>query len=297
MNNAILWGPFIGELGWEILRFSALVPYKREELQYSKEIIHIVMTREERFDLYGLNSDILVPLRIQNDNNLKPNCFKLEGFSAKDYQNLIFKFKEKYKKRFNILGHIYPEIDKKQFCNKVQFPNKYMLFDWKPRYSNKELIDNLIPNDKPLITIAPRFRNGLKRNWPYWTLLYNKIKNSDLLKKYNFVICGKDPDYVKETDNKFYDINNLKFGNEASVIGLTIECIKRSILTVGSQSGIPIMSLLLKTPVLEWGNQKDLHTRTYNFKKTQVYFLDDMNFSLDYRVIFNKMSEILLGKI
>jgi hypothetical protein len=290
-EKAILFGPVISELGWEILRFSALIPYYKKHYPDHK---FIIFTRPDRFDLYGEYSDILVPLKIEGDGaKYKPDCYRLIGFPKEEYKKLASRFYNQFSKKFDIINHIYPNIDGKNFANKNQYTQKQMKFKWKPRTANYDAIQEYLPSDKKIIILAPRYRSGLRRNWPHWEKLYDLIYSSDLYKKYSFVICGKLPDYIIDSKNRFYDINRIKITSNISTIGLTIEAIKRSILTVGSQSGIPNLAMMLGVPVLEWGHQRQLHESTYNIKKTKIYFLDDMKYNIDPFIIFNKMKEIL----
>jgi hypothetical protein len=293
IEKAILMGPIIGELAWEFMRFSPMLPYYYT--QYLKQNVKfIVMTRPDRFDMYGQYADILVPLRIDGDGELfKPDCFRMIGFSIDSYNKIVKKFNKQYKERFDIIEHIYPKLENKQYAQKQQFSKNKMKFKWKPRIENDQTINSYIPNDKPLVVLAPRYRDGLRRNWPHWNQLYDLIYNSKLMESYNFVICGKNPDYIPDKNKRFYDINDITITNDISIIGLTIKCIKRSILTVGSQSGIPNISMMLGTDVLEWGHQKILHSQTYNIKKTPVNFLEDMHYNIDPKIIFDKMIKLL----
>ena len=193
-EKAILFGPFIGELGWCVLRFSALLPYYKKQYPDHK---FIIFTRPDRFDLY--NADILVPLKIEGDGTkYKQDCYRLIDFPVDEYKKLASRFYNQFSKRFNITTHIFPDISGKNFANKNQYPQKQMKYEWKPRLANSETIKNYISNNKQSIVLAPRFRDGLRRNWPYWKELYNLISNHDIYKKYNFIICGKSPDYIPD---------------------------------------------------------------------------------------------------
>ena len=296
-EKAILFGPCISELAWEFMRFSPLVPYYYKK--YSKQNVKfIVMTRPDRFDMYGQYADILVPLRIDGDGTkYKPDCFRMIGFSNDEYKKLVKRFNKQYKKRFNIITHIYPQLENKKYAQKQQFPKNKMKYKWKPRNDNNQVIESYIKDhEKPLVVLAPRYRKGLKRNWPYWKEFYNLVYDSGLMEKYNFIICGKKPDYIPDNKKRFYDINYIPITNDISIIGLTIKCIQQAILTVGSQSGIPNISMMIGTEVLEWGHQRDLHTKVYNVKKTPINFIDDMHYKLEPKIIFDKMVEILNKK-
>lgn len=294
MDGAILIGPCPGELFWEFARFSPILPYYYKKY-HKQNVKFIVMTRPDRFDIYGKYANIFVPLRVDGDGTkYKPDCFRLMGYPVKKYMNIVNQFYNKYQKRFKILKHIYPKMENKLFARKNQFSNNEMILKWKPRIENNNSIDSYIPNNKPLITIAPRFRSGLRRNWNKWQEFFDMIMSDDkLIKKYNFVICGKEPDYIPDNKKRFYDINNIELNSDISIIGLTIECIKRSILVVGSQSGLPNIAMLLGIETLEWGHQKHLHKTVYNVKKTPVHFIEDMHYNIGPDIIFNKMIKLI----
>ena len=62
MEDAILMGPFVGELYWEAGRFAPMLPKmyqhdRKNKIQHPK---YIILTRQDRFDLYGKFADILV---------------------------------------------------------------------------------------------------------------------------------------------------------------------------------------------------------------------------------------------
>ena len=168
-----------------------------------------------------------------------------------------------------------------------------MNYDYLPRKSNQEIIQKYM-NGKPVVILAPRYREGLKRNWSYWDQLYDMIwETKELIEKYNFIICGRYPDYIPDYKNRFLDINKMDQNINTSLIGLTIECMKKSILTIGSQSAIPNISLLFDVPVLEWGHQKYLHTVTYNIKNTKITFLEDLTYSISPKIIYHEIIKIL----
>ena len=304
-ESVILLGPQIGELGWELQRFTPILPYLRKKKYRNKGYKFIILTRQERFDLYGQYADILVPLNIPGDyEKFLPNCFRLDNFPVKEYTKIANNFYNKYSERFNIIKHMYPKIKGKLFLKKNQFPQSEMLFDYKPRKKNYALIDEYLPNDnKPIIVLAPRYRNNKydpksikRRNWPYWDELYDRIVNSELWDKFTFVVCGKIGEYVPDKKDRFYDINKIETNDESSLVGLLLVVLKRSILTCGSQSAIPNLSLLQKVEVLEFGHQKSLHTRTYNVKNTKITFLDDPRYQLESKIVFKNLRKILKNK-
>jgi len=294
MEKAILAGPMLGEFGWSLLRFAPYVLWNKIK-KHNNKIKLIVLTRPERFDLYGVHADILEPIKINEKNKLQ-DCFRLTGISNEEYHNIAENFYKKYYDKFHIIDHIYPTIEKKKYTEKNQYQSKHLLYDFKPRIENKLLIDNYIPKNKPLIALGPRFRKNIKRNWNKWEEFYNLISNDNYLKSFNFVLCGKDPDYIPDNKNRFYDVNHIKLNDSSSLVGVTIEAIKRSVLTIGSQSGIPNLSMILGTRVLEWGNEKKYHTVTYNTMKTEIVFLDDKKYQLQAKKLLKETIDILKKK-
>jgi hypothetical protein len=294
---AVLMGPFLGELYWECARFAPMLPYMRKKKFPEKDIVYIVLTREERFDLYGRYANILSPLRMPGDYDTRmPNCFGLTNYETDEYDKLTKDFYNKYKEQYTIIEHLFPNIKKSCYANKFQFPVSNMIYSYKPRIKNSELVENYLPKDgKKLIVLAPRFRKGFKRNWGYWPQFYDMIFNEkELFNKYNFIICGKFGEYIPDEKDRFLDMNKIKLEDGTSLVGLLLVILSKTFFTIGSQSSIPNMSLLYKIPVLEFGCQKALHTRMYNIYKTYVDFIENPRYDLLPRTLFEKMKENLV---
>jgi hypothetical protein len=282
-------------MGWEILRFAPHVLWNKIN-KYGGNVKLIVQTRPDRFDLYGQQADILIPLNIKGDySTFNSDCFRLTGFPEKKYMGLIDRVKREYESKYKIVENIYPIVKGRKFTEKNQFRKDQMLFDFLPRHENRKLIYDTIPNDKPLIVMAPRFRKfGRKRNWPHWQKFYDEIEQK-LNDKYYFIICGKKPEYVPDKKDRFFDINKMIDPEitDLSLIGLTIEALKRSIVCVGSQSGIPNLSNLVCIPTIQWGNQNKAHSKTYNVKNTKTIFIDDPEFKIESKKILTELTNFL----
>jgi len=292
---ALLAGPFIGEFGWELLRFAPHVLWKKFHCKSHEDLNLIVFTRPSSFDLYGSHAAILVPFRLEGDGTkFFPNCFRLENFPEATLRHLTESFKEKYKQRFQVIEHVVPDISGKNFASKTQFPSNQMCYDFQPRRENATAISQY--RDKKVVVLAPRFSPYKRRNWLGWQQLYDLIYDS-LSRDFFFVICGKHPEYVPDAKGRFLDINDLVTSDSVSHAGITIEFLKIALLTVGSQSSVPLLSLLLKTPCLMWGHQRYLHTVSYNVLKTPVVFLDDENYTLSPKIIFDKIVEVLYERL
>lgn len=276
-----------------------MLPYFKRKQYYNQDIKYIVLTREERFDLYGRAADILVPLNIPGDYiNKSPNCFKLNGLKLFEYNKIVGDFKKKYQKRFDIIKHVFPDVKKGSFVNKNQFSKNMMMYNYKPRKENIALVEDYLPNDgKPLVILAPRYRNGFKRNWRHWQKFYDILANNGkLMNENNFIICGRPGEYKPDEQKRFYDMNDIHLGQSSSLVGLLLVIISKSFFTFGSQSAIPNISLLYGVDVLEFGCQKTLHTKTYNVTKTPITFFENRKYDIDPSLMLKEMSKLLLKK-
>ncbi len=298
-QDAILLGPFVGEFYWEAGRFAPMLPYMIKKQYKNKKIKYIVLTRQERFDLYGKYANILVPLRIPEDyGTRKPECFRLIGLTPQEYLKIAEDFYAKYREKYHIIQQIYPDIRKGKFVNKNQYPKARMIHEYQPRQENYDIVNSYLPNGgKPLVVLAPRFRGGFKRNWNHWPEFYDKIANdTNLTKDFNFIVCGKKGEYIPDEKKRFLDLNDMTPTEQSSLVGLLLVVMENSFFTFGSQSAIPNISLLYKTDVLEFGCQKSLHTRTYNIHNAPITFLVNKGYDIPPKQIFPKFKKLLYQK-
>jgi len=147
-ERAILAGPFVGELFWEFFRFA---PYAIHLKKNSRRTKLIVLTRSSRFDLYGNHADVFVPLRLKDDVQLERDCFKLTGFAQENYYSVAKYFKEKFKKKYTVIKHIYPDIRGWRYKVKWQFPRNKMLYDFRPRAKNIDIAKRSMGNYKAIL--------------------------------------------------------------------------------------------------------------------------------------------------
>ncbi len=297
-EDAVLLGPCVGEFFWELFRFAPLLPHLRMKKYRKRKIKYIVFTREERFDIYGKMASILVPLKIPGDFvNKWGNCYKLMGLKYTKYEEIAAMFRDKYSKRYNIVEHLFPNVRKPYFCQKNQYPKTQMIYEWYPRDRNVELVDAYLPKDKPLVVLSPRYRGDLKRNWAHWETFFDMVADDKyLMNHFNFILCGKVGEYIPDKQKRFLDLNDIQLDGDSSLAGVLLATMSNAFFTVGSQSAIPNISLLYGVEALEFGNQKVLHTKTYNVKNTPVTFLEDPFFKIDPKLIFKKFKTRLQKK-
>jgi len=296
-QDVILVGPFTGELYWEFFRFAPYIFFQQKQ---HNNIPLVVLTRPDRYDIYGERCIEFAPLTIKGDSEYRfAECFRMMGLDYIDYMKIVKVFNIQMAKKYNIIQHYYPPHKKPDYLLKDYYPLCNRLFDYKVRKDNRKLIKKFIKKvTKPIVILAPRYRKNFKRNWPYWNDLYDKLEKTGWNKKIEFIICGKKGEYVPDRKKRYKDINEITLTNNSSLFGLLLELMIYNNLTIGSQSAIPNISLLYKKPVIEWGNQRHLHTVTYNLYNTPVIFFDTNDFKIPLDRMFNtivvKLTDICL---
>jgi len=299
-QSVLLVGPFVGELYWECFRFAPWVFYQQKK--HFNNLPLVVLTRPDRYDIYGARCTEFKPLEIKGDNDYRfGECFRMMGLEKNDYLTIAKYFRIEMEKKYNIVEHFLAPFDKPDYLNKDYYPLSQRIFEYYVRKDNRKLIHKFLKDvTKPIVIIAPRFRKNFKRNWPYWQELYDKLYDTKWTEKIEFIICGKQEEYVPDKYKRFKDINDIKLTKNSSLFGLLLQLMTFNNLTIGSQSAIPNISLLFKKPVIEWGNQKKLHTVTYNIYNTHVDFFETNKFDIKLEQIFNKivveLTKIILKK-
>jgi len=243
-SDAILFGPFVGELCWEFYRFAPFAIYLKKKYPKCKLV---VLTRPSRFDIYGQHADILVPLRLKNDQDLERDSFKLVGYREENYYRIAKYFKNKFKKRYNIAKHYYPDVRMWRYKVKWQFPRDEMDYDFLPRYKNNELAKRAFINNKGIFD----------------TLALNRhIKHKDMIDSV---------DLVARLTNFVDDINSTTFGG-------IIDCVKLAKYVVGDiRYDISHLAVLLGIPLIHVGTHiREDFIKLLNPNNTPIILCDSV---------------------
>ena len=255
---AILVGPFLGELKWELYRFSPYIIHLKKKNPSCRIIVY---TRASRFDLYGAYADVLVSLKLKSNNKENQKCFYYKDFPKENYLHLSKVFNQQYEKKFNIIGHIYPKVNDFYYKLKWQFPRNSMDYDFKPRSDNSKLIQKFINNFNSSDMVF--------YNYPQSDQL-NKLKNNN---KYNFIST----DYFFEYFEDETEYMNISF------IGCIIELIKRCKFVLSDfTSEISLLSLLLKKPLITLSQISDDEIHLSNPYNTPVIKCDTLMRGFEY---------------
>jgi len=138
VKKAFIFGPFIGELYWEMYRFA---PYAISLKKRFPDHKLIVFTRSRNFDLYGQYANIFIPLKI--DSKYQEKKFTIDKFRVREYKWLCKYIKRKYNNTYDIVDHCAPQIEGFMYKVKWQYPRRYMNYSYKPRCGNSDIVNML----------------------------------------------------------------------------------------------------------------------------------------------------------
>jgi len=267
--KANIFGPFVGSISWEMYSFA---PYAINMKKEDPSTQLIVYTRPDRFDLYGTYADVLIPLRIKNDNVKFHHKFMLKGLDISNYEKMAHMVNRKYKPYRDIQNHIYPNIKDDNHSIRWQFPRELMDYNFSPRKSNKNMIDKLLNGSKMIFIDLSNFY--MEEAFYFLTKLDLTLTKDVMFLCYNphDVDCS-----VLFSSRKIVDLSKFDHGESTSTIGCSIEAIKQSIMTVSMNlSEISHLSLLLKKQLFLCRPYDQEFVKTINPYKTSIQLVDDL---------------------
>jgi len=248
--KAFLFGPFLGELSWEFYRFA---PYAIYMKKHNPDIKIIVLTRESRFELYGKYADILIPLRIKNEEVFPQHEFGLAGYKTEYYDTVKKYFYEKYSKRFDVVDHFCPLTNGWKRKIRWQFPRDKMSYDFQSKEKTCDVVKEIVrPDDIIVDNEAVGFLTMDN---------YIELNATDLFRKIDigFVI-----EALKQCE---YVIGNMKY--EISHLAILL---KKPLICLNEKLSDDDIHLLnpLRTPIIRCKNIRegvDIYENNFRFEK------------------------------
>jgi len=245
--KAFLFGPFLGELSWEFYRFAPYAVYLKK---HNPDIKIIVLTRKKRFDLYGKYADILIPLRIKNEDMFVQHEFGLGEYKTEHYDILKRYFYKKYNRRFNVVDHFYPLIHGWRREIRWQFPRDKMSYDFQAIQKTYHLVNEIIREDDIIID-NEAVGSVCMEEW-------GKIDATDLFEKVDLGIV------IESLKTCEYVIGNMEF--EISRLAVLL---KKPLISLDenlSDDGIHLLNPL-RTPIIRCKNLNEgIKTYEDNFR-------------------------------
>lgn len=293
--SRILFGPFVGELGWEIKRWAGFIRWFKLK---NPNIIVEVCTRENRKELYTNCVDAVTTFEIEDDyDKYRPNQYNLDFYPDEKYQILLQYIKTTYPDY-----HIFESP--RRTGNKNYFDPAKMDFNFNPTDPSIILVNTILKqNDSKIpIVISPRHRIDMKktsglRNWvdSYWNDLYNLIERH---KKYVALVVGFGDTYKKPNQDNSSCYCLEHYIDESSGInsmGLVLAAIKKAKVMIGQQSALPILANHIGTPTIMWGHEQHRHQVLENPLNTRCIFIPERttDYCTNPSIIYESIQKIL----
>ena len=284
MSNAVFFGPFIGELGWELSRWQGFCRFRTEKEFKDKEII--VASFPGRAPLYWGIATRFIPL---------PDWFLDFGYDVDSYESVGMSPSE-YGRLLNYFRQFYDPSTTKE----IRTPRgcTFLLTSFYQQKINKLISsDNAIQKrdslvgERPYVVISARGRSRSSfRNWPeeYWEALCYSILTTypDLL----LVIVGApNGSFLKRFGGD--RVVNAIFTPKEESIDLSIAFFEKAVCSITSQSGSTHLSLQSLCPSLILGHERQRHAVDENYLKAPVMFVETKNYDVNPKFVFDSFSQ------
>lgn len=271
----IIFGPFVGEITWELLRWCSYVKrYTRENPH--KEIT--ISTRKHNVDLYSTATRVKCDT-FDVDHGYDSKYSVPDGYDNVPLRPFVENEIDRLQKRYKDYVVINPTTMgnkwKKFLTDDVSYANQHMFL---PGINNQYVINGILENHrlKRIITLFPRHRkHTAEGNWgeQNWINFVNRLTKTD---KYFCFIAGL-PGTIVENGIINHNIAFLYhhiIEENVSLSGLTIEAVRNSKVCVGSQNLGIVLSGLMHVPFVGWGHEKKRLTEEENPFNTKNYYIE-----------------------
>ena len=273
-------GPFIGELGWELMGFSGIVRYLKNQDVY-KDHKFLVMTHQSRYPIYHDFADQIVPL---------PSWFTNAGYESASYDAiglhpLIYGDLIKYFRRFypDNLDELYELRPPRGHNTDFRLLHPHA---WRRLASSKlgkDIRESIIGKDlnRKLFVVMPRYRVGVHqggnsefndaRNWHplYWQELIARLSNDGHI----LVIAGT-KNGIPPINYNIPGVINLSNLDSAYLMDATLAFMEIATGTICSVSGGTHLSVQAACPTWILGHERYRHTIECNPLETPCMFLE-----------------------
>jgi len=287
--DTILFGPMLGELGWSVSRWSGYCRFLK--IENFKNIKCIAADYNWRAPLYEF-ADEFIPLPDWfTDLKLEQDCYEAVLPKSQPgsltpveiYTSILNHYKQFYNEETTLT------IRTPRGCNLyVQHHCQQM---WKYLECSAETsayVNSLLYNHKgDVITVAARKRERTpERNVPEY--VWNDVV--DRLSEKNTVVLAGTKDSSALAEKRGRNIINLMHREGTDGLDVLIGVLQKSFMSLTSQSGPTLISLLTGCPSYVLGHEKWRHSIAENWMQTPCMFREVPN-----NIYGGVTSEMVLG--
>jgi len=246
MKCGMIFGPFVGEMIYEMSYFAPYAIYKKKN-DPNRQLV--VFTRPDRLDLYGQYVDIFVPLNLKDDDESFQSGWSSSIYNSEVISSLISVIKSKFVSRFHEVSHFIPYTKGNLSYVRWQFPRNEMDYDFKPRLLNLTWVLNNIGNDDFIFCES--------KNYSF---------NSNVV-------------YFDDLKENYYSSQN----ESTTFLGVLIETIRKCKLVIGKLNSLCTRAaFLLKRPVISIDSEKGDYIHLINPFRVPVIISDTVSHGVKF---------------
>jgi len=270
--DTVFFGPMTGELGWACSRWHAWCRYRRFiEFPNAKAI---AADYDWRYPLYSDFIDEFIPLPTWfTDIGLEQDCYESVTLDAPAggvmpgdvYSSLLQHYQQYYNPQTTWT------VRPPRGCNFIIQERARQM--WKTLECSpqaKDYVDSVLDGrNREVIVVSARARGRAEnRNVPEW--VWDEVVNT-IAKSFTVVITGTQhsSSLVKKVGR---DIINMIPRTGVDGLDVLIALMHRARMSVTSQSGPTLISLLCETPSYIVGHEAERHSKTENFLNAPAMF-------------------------
>ena len=289
-NEEIVFGPFLGSLEWEMLRWMGFVRWYSTRFP-DKRII--VSTRYDRRELYNEIRAEIDLFKIPDSIICIPEGYSVRNFPKLSYNKLIDDIKIEFPK-----AYIFDPFN--YHIKRNMFSLSQMDFKFNSSKSSINIWNQVcgkFSEGRKCIVIETNCGTSRLNNWgeKRWTELIRLLKNTN---KYFIIIVGFNTyarPFVKDKDIVILNDYVSDYFN-TSKIGLTMEVIKKSELVISTTpSDVILLSNLMKKRSFFWGDHCEKYSNELNPFLIDVHFLKDRDYNYSPLAAFQKIENLSFG--
>lgn len=295
-ENVVVCGPFVGELGWELMGFSGIVrAIKSDEIFNPWEFV--VMSRAGHYPLYRGVADLFVPLPSWYTSlGLESASYGAVGLTIEIYSELLRYLRRFYKNATTVHEFRTPTYHEPNFVEVYRHVYNKLTPTDGARQVRDGLLADVTPG--PIVVVMPRYRAGVTqqgndefsqaRNWHplYWQYVIDKLS-----KKGFVVAVSGTRNGIPQIDYNLPNVIPVFSIDPLYIMDVTLAFMEKALCTVCSQSGGTHLSLQAGCPTWVLGHERVRHSIQCNPLETVCAYLET---GLPYS---NVLPEVALNSI
>lgn len=267
----ILFGPFCGEIGWELCYWQAHGRWLKQQLPDYKFYVSTFPGRQSFYLDYA--DRIIFHAKRFTELICVLDCYS-GGVERETYLKYTDKLLDKH--------GAYSAITTPMHEGRFYIPRDKMIFK---KFRVNHAVLPFFEIKSPCVMLFPRHR-GDDRDWgeKKWEALADRFVDNG----FGIVIAG----IKRQSCLAYYEhsdvVNLVAFkANIQQSLDLTLYLMSKVFMTIGTQSFLPILSLHQRVPSLMWGAERHRHEIELNYFNSPCRYIDDPKYECTVDEVWN----------